>query len=174
MSPFTTPVLLLSLKWVSLAQKKKPMCPPAYWTFGLSLQVPKLNMYKTEVIIFFIWLSELRNHLTTCWSQKPKCQPRYYLLCQLHWAVKSFTCSHSHCNYLISCHHRLLPDIRQYNPTCFSCLQSIFHLLDRMALLKFKTGIATSLLVVSHQALDKIQTPSCDLISLSDSSCLTL
>lgn len=37
-----------------------------------------------------------------------------------------------------------------------------------MTLLKVKTSRATSLLVVSHQSLDKIQTPSCDPIFLTD------
>lgn len=51
---------------------------------------------------------------------------------------------------------------------CSPCRQSTVHLLDRMTLLKVKTSRATSLLVVSHQSLDKIQTPSCDPIFLTD------
>lgn len=40
-SPFTTPMLLLSPKWISVAQSNRLMSLPAYQTFGLRLQKPQ-------------------------------------------------------------------------------------------------------------------------------------
>lgn len=122
-----------------------------------------LTTYKTEFIIFFICLSESHNHLSSCWSQKPKCHPWNYLFSQLLWAVRSFTFPHYHCSYLISWHHPLSPDNKQHMPPALHATNQ-FPTSWTVTLLKFKTGSATSLLMVSHQLLEKIQTPLCNLL----------